>query len=73
MPKVIKFLGYDPFPPPRTLAEKVRRYRLLHGLTQRQLATRLHLAADTVRSLERGLHRPGKRVHRKLLGLGIRP
>lgn len=64
MPKVIEFLGYDPFPEPKTLSEKLKRYRLIHGLTQRELAKRLRVSPDSIRGWERGEHQPTQRMIR---------
>ena len=57
-PKIIQFLGYDPFPEPKTLSERLKRYRLIHGLTQRELAKRLEVSPDTIVSWERGRNEP---------------
>lgn len=37
-PKVIAWLGYDPFPKPKTEGEELRQARLRRGLTARQAA-----------------------------------
>jgi hypothetical protein len=41
LPQVIDFLGYDPHPTPRTLAETLRAIRRALGLGQRELAERI--------------------------------
>ena len=53
-PKIIEFLGYvpDDLFPANTLGQKMRRYRLLHGMTRRQLAQELDLDEGTIRSVE---------------------
>ena len=43
MPVVIRFLGYDPHPDPKTRGETLRSYRRALGLTQRELAGQLGL------------------------------
>jgi len=37
-PRIIRFLGYNPLPEPRTLGEAVRRERLSRGLSRATLA-----------------------------------
>ena len=33
MPAIIAFLGYEPFDAPKNLPDRMRRHRMLHGLT----------------------------------------
>ena len=40
MPAVIRFLGYDPFPEPVTLSDRMRAYRKRNGLSIRAAALR---------------------------------
>ena len=53
-PKVIRFLGYDPNPAPRSLPERLRAARRALGLSQKALALRLGLDPSTVRAWEAG-------------------
>lgn len=53
-PAVIRFLGHDPNPTPRSLPERVRAARLMEGLSQKALALRLGLDPSTVRAFEAG-------------------
>lgn len=55
---ITHFLGYSPFPPPRTLGEAIRRKRRELGLTFRELATRLGWDEGTVRRYEHGIWAP---------------
>ena len=67
MSKVIEFLGYDPFPgKPQTLSECLKRYRLLHGLSQTALATELGVSPDSIRSWEKEQYKPTEQM-RKIL------
>ena len=50
--RVIRFLGYDPFPEPICFAEEVLALRRSEGLTQRELARRLRVDEGTVRFWE---------------------
>jgi transcriptional regulator with XRE-family HTH domain len=55
VPKVVAFLGYDPFePPPASLPLQLRAARVAAGLTRRQLAARLGVHPGTVAEWERG-------------------
>jgi DNA-binding transcriptional regulator YiaG len=52
--RVIRFLGYDPNPVPRSLSERLRAARKEAGLSQKGLALRLGLDPSTVRAWEAG-------------------
>lgn len=71
MPRVIEFLGYVPFPQPQTRSERLKRYRLVHGLTQRELAKQLRVSQDSVIGWESGSHMPTGRSVEVLRGLGL--
>lgn len=62
IPVIIDFLGYVPEDifPGNTLSQKIKRYRLLHGMTVKQLARQLRVDEETLRSLEadNGRHFP---------------
>jgi transcriptional regulator with XRE-family HTH domain len=59
VPKVIRFLGYNPLPSsPTTLGEKLLSYRKLNGITQEELARRLGVDPTTLARWERGKSRP---------------
>jgi hypothetical protein len=49
-PKIIDFLGYVPEDlfPIKTFGQKIKRYRLLHGMTKKQLARQLHIDEATL-------------------------
>jgi len=67
MPKIIEFLGYIPFETQfEELGQKIRAYRQLLGLRQKDLARQLGVDPTTVRYLEKGKHKPGKRLAREL-------
>jgi transcriptional regulator with XRE-family HTH domain len=64
-PGVISFLGYDPFPAPQTLGERVRATRRRQGLSHRELAARLGLDPSTVEAWENNqVRRPYPRLVR---------
>jgi len=56
--RVLRFLGYDPFPTPACFAEDVLALRRSEGLTQRELADRLLVDEGTVRFWEQAKYRP---------------
>ncbi|MBL7738491.1 MAG: helix-turn-helix domain-containing protein [Chitinophagaceae bacterium] len=48
-PKIIRFLGYDPFPhETKTLGGRIKTYRHQHGLSQEQFASLVHTDRSTV-------------------------
>ena len=55
---VLNFLGYNPFPLAKSLAEELVLYRKTQGLSQRQFARRLGVDPSTVAGWETGRHRP---------------
>ena len=64
-PGIIRFLGYDPNPPPETFGERIRASRRRQGLSREQLAERLGLDQTTVEAWERGaVRRPYPRLVR---------
>jgi transcriptional regulator with XRE-family HTH domain len=68
------FLGYDPFPPSSTLAEKLVSVRKLRGLSQKEAARQLGVDPSTLARWERGTGKPSmrlaSRVGRLLSGQG---
>ena len=54
IPNIIDFLGYVPEDlfPSSTLGQKIKRYRLLHGMTRKQLARQLHIDEEILGQLE---------------------
>ena len=64
VPRIIKFLGYDPFEKKADiLGERIREYRRIHGLTQRALAEQLGVDQTTLAAWERGEHNPSNRFN----------
>jgi predicted transcriptional regulator len=62
---VIAFLGYDPYPEPQTLGQRIRRTRMRQGISHRELARQLGLDPSTVASWERDeVRRPYPRYRR---------
>lgn len=53
-PALIRFLGFDPWPAPRTLAERLRAERLRRGLSQEQAARVLQVNAGSISAWEGG-------------------
>jgi len=63
IPAILEFLGYDPFPPAKTLPVRLVTARKVLGLSQRMLAHSLGVDPGTLQSWEAGQHQPtGKSV-----------
>jgi transcriptional regulator with XRE-family HTH domain len=61
VPKIVAFLGYNPFgPPPASFPLQLKAARIAVGLTRRQVAARLGVHPGTVAEWERGEARPGR-------------
>lgn len=54
LPRIIRFLEYDPFPSEaETLGEQLLKYRRDRGMTQKELARRIRIDPGTLSRLER--------------------
>ncbi|MFC3053270.1 helix-turn-helix domain-containing protein [Kordiimonas pumila] len=53
-PAIISFLGYEPFPEPVTLGEKIKAYRLRHGVSIKELANELGIDEHSLARREHG-------------------
>ncbi len=62
IPRVIEWLGYDPFPEPESLGVSLRNHRMAAGLSQETLGKLLGIRASTIGEFERG--RIPNRKHR---------
>ena len=58
MPAIIDFLGYNPLPPAKTLAEQLVRRRTGLGLSQKESAGRIGVDPGTLAKWERGEREP---------------
>ena len=57
IPKIIEFLGRDPFEKkPDNLGDKIREYRRIHGLTKKKLAEQLGIDISTLAGWEKEEH-----------------
>lgn len=66
-PKIIDFLGYLPFKADKnTLPGRLKIYRHLCGLSQKQLGKILKVNESTVCGWERGAHKPNDVMNAKL-------
>lgn len=70
IPKIIDFLGYIPEDlfPANSLGHEIKRYRLLHGMTRKQLAKQLHIDETTLDRLEAGREHLFQRTEEKIAG-----
>ncbi len=57
-PTVIRFLGYYPFPKPRTLSDRLIAFRRLRGLSIKELARQLGIDGGTLGKWEKGEREP---------------
>ena len=65
MPSIIAFLGYNPASlRSKTFGDRIKEYRLLHGLSHKRMGKKLGVDGSTVSSWESGKFQPqpGSRV-----------
>jgi transcriptional regulator with XRE-family HTH domain len=61
IPKIIEFLGYDPFAKKsENQGDRIREYRRVNGLTQKNLARLLAVDPSTIGAWENSEYRPAK-------------
>ncbi|MCW5982727.1 MAG: helix-turn-helix transcriptional regulator [Bryobacteraceae bacterium] len=58
MPAILRFLGYNPLPEGKTLAEKLVRYRTSLGMSQKEAAQEIGVDPGTLAKWERGERQP---------------
>ena len=67
VPKIVAFLGYDPFGPPAAgFPARLKAARIAAGLSRRQLAARIGVHPATVAEWERGKARPVPKLRTRL-------
>ena len=66
LPGVIRFLGYNPFPPAGSFPDKLTALRRKLGLSQKLMAERLGIDPGTLRNWESGRWHPSKKLQMKL-------
>jgi len=72
IPKIIEFLGQDPFEKEtENLGDKLREYRRIHGMTQEKLAEQLGVDLSTLAGWENGEHQPNKRLFNHMKKIGV--
>ena len=70
IPKIIEFLGQDPFErKAENLEDKVREFRRVHGLSQKSLGRLLGIDASTIGAWEKSKNQPMKTNLLKLLSI----
>lgn len=57
-PRILSFLGYDPFPPAVTLGEQLVTARRRLGLSRMRLARRVEIDEGTLALWENGMSKP---------------
>ena len=58
LPRIIEFVGYDPYPTPRTLGEEIAARRRRLGLSRKGLAKKLGMDEMTIAHIEEGASEP---------------
>ena len=73
-PRVIEWLGYDPFPKPRTEGEELRQARLRRGMTAQQAADKVGVDQGTWLKFENDRNVSPRKSARlaERLGVGLR-
>ena len=69
MPAIIAFLGYEPFDAPENLPDRMRRYRMLHGLTIDAAAAALEVDPGSWSAWESGKVTPWPRYKKGIESL----
>jgi len=65
--RIIEFLGYEPDgPKPVTLGDRIKRYRYLKGITQKELARQIGIDPTTLSRIERNQGRRIESVRRRV-------
>ncbi len=62
-PRIIGYLGYEPFPKAQSFGDRLRAKRQVLGLSQKRLAALIGIDDGTIRRYEQGIWRPGPRNH----------
>ena len=69
IPKVIDFLGYDPFPEGNTFPERIRNARERRGLNRIKFAQMVGVSQWSIEQWEKGMCRPNPTNMRRLLAI----
>lgn len=72
--RLIDYLGYRPFPDPKTIGERLRSKREALGLSRKRLAAQLGIDDGTLQRYENGTWHPGSRsrdILERFLGRSI--
>jgi len=67
VPQILDFLGYDPFPEPQRIEERMRLWRLRNGLSARAAARRIGAGEATWAAWERGAISPSPSSRKKIV------
>jgi len=68
LPRIIRFLGYNPLPVSESLPDKLLTTRRSLGVTQKTFAEQLGVDPGTLRSWENGKRLPSKKLSRIIAG-----
>lgn len=69
MPGIVNFLGYVPFSLGDSFPERLMAYRMIRGLSQKQLARELGIDPTTVRRWEAGIGQPSRRLKERVAAM----
>jgi DNA-binding XRE family transcriptional regulator len=68
MPKIIRFLGYNPISiDTSTLGGKIKEFRYLRGLSKKRMADRLNVDPSTITTWEDNLFMPSVRNYERIM------
>ena len=66
IPRIIALLGYDPWPAPGTISERLINARRLLGLSQRAMAKRLKIDPTTLARWEQERSKPSRGLWKRV-------
>lgn len=68
IPRILDFLGYDPFPAPQTWAEKLLHFRRVLGVTREAFARQLGIDTTTLWRWESSKREPTGKLAKRVEG-----
>jgi transcriptional regulator with XRE-family HTH domain len=71
IPRIVQFLGYNPFNSAETttIVERIKAFRRLHGLSQKKFAKVLKIDPTTLARWEKGKATPSRKLGQRLAEL----
>jgi len=66
IPKIIEFLGFDPFPEAEGLIGRLQKFQKKNGLRADEVSKQIGISACLIPAWERGRNKPSKKSLRKI-------